>query len=815
MRLRALRLQNFRQHVDTLIEFENGLTGIIGPNGAGKSTILEGIAWALYGNTVARGNKDSIKYHAAPPRASVRVELDFDLGAHRYRVVRGLTSAEVFVDGSAAPAANSIGTVGQLIEQKLGMTSREFFTTYFTGQKDLAAMAAMGPADRGRFLSRVLGYDRLQRAQELARQKRNEVIAVLRAMSQTMADTEQLAADVQTTQLLVRVSESALATATRALADADTALAVTEPRWRAAERARVADTELHTAIIRAEARVESAVRDAERAHAAVAESHQVASGLAGVLVQLAPLTALRSELQQLEERSRASARRQALVEEIVRLTAAVDLATARLQQLATAPTLRAEAHAALQDARVAAAGAAEAATARRTDWVRDRQEAETRRSQLREQFAEIKSQRDTLAELGPDAPCPTCTRPLGANFATLLEELDDKLEALRVDGQYYKQRLEQLVAEPDDLKVLDAARADVEHALKALERRELKIEQALKEQSEKERELAAIVAQRDERQRAVAELSAEYDAAHHTVVRDTVATLAALELRHAAAKSVADDLPLRSLRLTESEQALAAMRAALDAAKDARTKQGFSNEQHAEALRAWEAATHRRQEAAVVRAGAESDAGNAAAALARALSAAEQAAKMREQQLLLENERRVHDELDASYGELRTELNARLRPELGEIAGSFLTDLTDDRYNEFELDEDYEIILIGGGVPRQVISGGEEDLANLVLRLAVSQLIAERSGQPFSLLVLDEVFGSLDEQRRSNVVELLRRLQDRFEQVIVITHIDGVRDGLDRVFEVSVDEQTGRAVVEQRDGGVGRLPNESLASVEV
>ena len=89
MRLRALRLQNFRQHVDTLIEFENGLTGIIGPNGAGKSTILEGIAWALYGNPVARGTRESIKFHGAPPRASLRAELDFELGPHRYRVVRG------------------------------------------------------------------------------------------------------------------------------------------------------------------------------------------------------------------------------------------------------------------------------------------------------------------------------------------------------------------------------------------------------------------------------------------------------------------------------------------------------------------------------------------------------------------------------------------------------------------------------------------------------------------------------------------------------------------------------------------------------
>ena len=173
MRLRALRLQNFRQHVDTQIEFETGLTGIIGPNGAGKSTILEGIAWALYGNPVARGTRESIRFHGAPARASLRAELDFELGAHRYRVVRGLTSAELFVDGSTTPIANSIGTVGQLIEQRLGMTSREFFTTYFTGQKDLAAMAAMGATDRGRCLSRVLGYDRLQKAQELARQKRD------------------------------------------------------------------------------------------------------------------------------------------------------------------------------------------------------------------------------------------------------------------------------------------------------------------------------------------------------------------------------------------------------------------------------------------------------------------------------------------------------------------------------------------------------------------------------------------------------------------------------------------------------------------
>jgi len=85
-------------------------------------------------------------------------------------------------------------------------------------------------------------------------------------------------------------------------------------------------------------------------------------------------------------------------------------------------------------------------------------------------------------------------------------------------------------------------------------------------------------------------------------------------------------------------------------------------------------------------------------------------------------------------------------------------------------------------------------------------MIAERAGQQFSLLVLDEVFGSLDESRRNNVVELLRRLQDRFEQVILITHIESVREGLDQIINVRYDEETGASVVTQTDQAVLELP---------
>jgi exonuclease SbcC len=160
-----------------------------------------------------------------------------------------------------------------------------------------------------------------------------------------------------------------------------------------------------------------------------------------------------------------------------------------------------------------------------------------------------------------------------------------------------------------------------------------------------------------------------------------------------------------------------------------------------------------------------------------------------------------YNELDRAFTDLRTDLNQQLRPDLSEIASTFLRDLSSGRYTELELDEDYGTLVLEGGEPKPVISGGEEDIANLALRLAISQMIADRAGQPLSLLVLDEIFGSLDEEHRSAVLDLLRNLGDRFPQVILITHIDAVREGFDRVIRVEFDAEKGTASV--RDEGAG------------
>lgn len=107
MRLHRLKLVNFRQHVDSDLTFGPGITAVIGPNGAGKTTLLEAIAWALYGAPAARGSREFLRWNRAPARAPVRVELEFGVGAHEYRVVRGLYQAELYQDAGDRPVANS------------------------------------------------------------------------------------------------------------------------------------------------------------------------------------------------------------------------------------------------------------------------------------------------------------------------------------------------------------------------------------------------------------------------------------------------------------------------------------------------------------------------------------------------------------------------------------------------------------------------------------------------------------------------------------------------------------------------------------
>lgn len=806
MRLNSVALTNFRQHADTRIDFDSGLTGVIGANGSGKTTILEAIAWAIYGTAAARGTRESIRHNRAGARATVRVELDFDLGGHRYRVVRGLTSAELYLDGGLSPIASSISGVTELLTRRLGMTREEFFNTYFTGQKELSVMSAMGPSERAQFLSHVLGYERLRSAQQLERAKKNALVAQIGGIRQGMPDAaivEQQLSDADRRLVSARQqSEVARARHTAAHAVRESIA----PRWEQVQQEREQLVTLISEMRVAEEEERSTTRDMSRLARDLEEIAAARAERTELMRELDSYGELHTEFQHLELLAREEGRRQALIETGQALADELHKLRQRRQKVETAPKLDLEVSASLEERREELELVDGQLEARRTEWVRDRQEAETKRQSLREQYVELKQQRERLAAAGEEGFCPTCTRPLGVQLRGVLDLLDAQMETVRVDGNYYKGRLEQLLDMPEDVKALDERRRALFLEVANLERRMMKVQLAVQELSQ----LSGDLTVKEEREAALVRdleaIPAGYDARRHELVRleiDRLMPLDAKVTRLSAQIEREQTLSREQSQVLSNAAKLAVRIAELKTRRDAITV----SESDFATLRAQNegaAAEVRSAELAVV--GADGSAQSAAMAMEVASGAAKE---LGERQRLLGEltvHKRLHDELDRAYTDLRTDLNFQLRPELSELASAFLSELTDGRYDEIELDDQYNILVLEDGRPKPVISGGEEDLANLVLRLAISQMIAERAGQPFSLLILDEIFGSLDELHRSSVLELLRRLNDRFEQVILITHIESVREMVDHVITVRYDPEQGSSTVVQHDGA----PDEPL-----
>src|SRR6185437_15386738 len=428
VRLNRIALSNFRQHADTRIDFDAGLTGIIGPNGSGKTTILEALAWAIYGNTAARGTRESIRFNRAASRATVRVELDFEMAGHRYRVVRGLTNAELYLDGAATPIANSISGVTDILTRKLGMTRDEFFNTYFTGQKDLSVMAAMKPAERAQFLSHVLGYERLRDAQKILRSHLTELRSQITGVQQGMPDAEVVGKQLEDARRRLASTARAAQAARDARGRAQAVLDRVRPKWELMQREREALQAVLAELRGAEGEEAGLARDAERLTRELGGIAAAKAERDALATELIPYAALHAEFQHLEVLAREDGRRQSLVASRALLEDELAKLHERSARLDTAPRLEEEATIALQEKRASLEELDGKVEARRTEWVRDRQEAETKRQALRDQYAELKLQRDRLAAAGEDGACPTCARPLKGTIRAVLELLDSQLE---------------------------------------------------------------------------------------------------------------------------------------------------------------------------------------------------------------------------------------------------------------------------------------------------------------------------------------------------------------------------------------------------
>lgn len=461
----------------------------------------------------------------------------------------------------------------------------------------------------------------------------------------------------------------------------------------------------------------------------------------------------------------------------------------------------------------------------------DVDEPRERWAALRDQRADVAAalahdakHHDALVAGGETAVCPTCKRPLEDSYESLvvafvrdidahnakLEELDRDIATAVIDGNTRKSQVDRAQAlqaqlnalgELEDAGTLKAALASAEEtAAKAatheaeLEGRYGQLQQSLPGLRERVGRATATAVKRNELEaaRTQAERDAAlfneqlgqvgsngYDAEAHSQLRATLIEGQDAARRCAALRASADSVELLEGRAKTQQDiidtllARHAERSAFAAEITvAATEQQQVRERRDSLDRALDEAQSKL--AAVVRQ-ATLDSQAVAAAHERLDEARKARRRITRERREYQWRHAVADALSA----YREDASRRARPMLEEEASLLLSQVTQTRYGTVRLNDSYLLQVADGRELHSIkrFSGGEQDLASLCLRLALSRTLARQRGVETGFVILDEVFGSQDPVRRQLLLEQLRQMAEQeFRQIFVISHTDDIAE---------------------------------------
>ena len=85
-------------------------------------------------------------------------------------------------------------------------------------------------------------------------------------------------------------------------------------------------------------------------------------------------------------------------------------------------------------------------------------------------------------------------------------------------------------------------------------------------------------------------------------------------------------------------------------------------------------------------------------------------------------------------------------------------------------------------------SGGESFRISFAIRIALSKLLADRSGVGRTMLFIDEGFGSQDKIGQELMIEAVQALRAEFDKILVVTHIEEIKEAFPTIIEVEKTE---------------------------
>jgi DNA repair exonuclease SbcCD ATPase subunit len=127
VRIRRLRMINFKHFADYEILLEPGLNLVVGPNESGKSTIVEAVGAALFTDPTSKA-RAAKRLERWGTEGATRLELEFEEGDRRYRLVKDFGAGTVELsDGSGDEVIADRHQVDARVRELVGFRTTDAF----------------------------------------------------------------------------------------------------------------------------------------------------------------------------------------------------------------------------------------------------------------------------------------------------------------------------------------------------------------------------------------------------------------------------------------------------------------------------------------------------------------------------------------------------------------------------------------------------------------------------------------------------------------------------------------------------------------
>ena len=789
MILNNLELVNFKKYTNKKFTFEEGLIGIIGKNGSGKSTIFEAILFALYGELKTKGAKDFIRNSTVSEKEAVSVTLEFEFEDFTYKVIREFRGKSLSANAKFYKNEELITTgakeVTNSIVKLVKMGRDSFIHTLFASQKELTSLSNLKPEDRKRMIRKLLGLEKIDAIETMLVDKSRGLKRDIDAFRDVLLSSDEIS-----------LKENLIKTYNENKTSINITLL---SKSKELETIKIKELESKKELDNLQKTKELKVKllsDLELIKNTLESNKQQQTKLSSELLELQQkqkefitLEPFKIEYEQL----------------IIKLKEQQQLKEIKLK---------------IDGLNKEQIQLREQYTKAKNDItkleleVKDYETLKSKQQQIKNEFEKVqnsikeiesniktiyssisgdqkiidmtKSQIFQIEDIGKGSNCPTCTRPLLEEYDKVISNLSNTIQTLqkeKIDKQAIElKRVENLKA------TIDKQKDDLQNQLQELNKQLTIIETKQQDLVNVKLHFKDVEAKGKKNKEELEELSQYfYDEKIHQDMIDKEQTL----------KPKYDEYKkLQTLiqRVSIVQKDLEEIKKAIDQNTEAFTNKGieikavvYDEINHKTKLEEFTILQKQKDDITAIvnefKVQIASIGGEIKTIQAALDTNKEHQSKLAtKQQDLLD-----YEKIKISLSEFKTKLNSKVAPRISSIASNMYSQITKGKYQHIEVDNDFDFYIYDEGqkFPIDRFSGGEVDLANLVLRIAISKTLGELNGAGnIGFLAFDEVFGSQDESRRMEILEAFHTIKEQYRQIFLISHEIEIKELFEKIVEL-------------------------------